>query len=87
MTIEIKEISVKAYNSISKIERYYHFLRRAYEIIRDEFRNKIDPETALQITVKTVNDLAGPDSIILTLFMFGTYPKIIKDSAPLPSVI
>ena len=35
MVIEIKEILIKAYNNIGKIERYYAPLRRVYEIIRD----------------------------------------------------
>jgi hypothetical protein len=37
MVIEIKKISVEAYNNIGKVKRYYQSLRRVYEIIRDEF--------------------------------------------------
>ena len=85
--IEIKKILVEIYNSIGKIERYYYSLRRVYRIIRDELRGKIDSEIALQIVVKAVNDLAGPDSIVLTLFMFGAYSKIIEDSISSFSVI
>src|SRR5438045_4003059 len=40
MTIEIKEVLVKAYNSVGKVERYYAPLRRVYEIIRDEVRDR-----------------------------------------------
>jgi hypothetical protein len=47
MAIEVKEIPIEAHNSIGKVERYYHPLRRVYEIIRDELRDKIDPEIAL----------------------------------------
>ena len=86
MAIEIKKVFVEAHNSINKIERYYYPLRRIYGIIRDEFRDKINPEIALQIAVKAINDSAGPDGIILTLLVFGAYPRIIKDSALLPSV-
>jgi hypothetical protein len=39
------------------------------------------------MTVKAVNDSAGPDGIVPTLLVFGVYPKITKGSAPLPSII
>jgi hypothetical protein len=38
------------------------------------------------MAVKAINDSAGPDDIMLTLLIFGAYPKIIKNSVPLPSV-
>jgi hypothetical protein len=38
------------------------------------------------MAVKAVNDLAGPDGIVLTLLVFGAYPCITKDSLPLPSI-
>jgi hypothetical protein len=87
MAIEIKKVPVEAYNSIGKIERYHHFLRRVYKIIRDEIQNGVNPEIALQIVVKAVNDSAGPDGIILTLLVFEAYSRITEDSTPSPSVI
>jgi len=33
MSIKIKEVPIEAYNSISKVERYYAPLRRAFKII------------------------------------------------------
>jgi len=33
MSIKIKEVSIEAHNSISKVERYYTLLRRAFKII------------------------------------------------------
>jgi hypothetical protein len=62
-------------------------LRRVYEIIRDEFQDGINAETALQIAVKAVNDSAGLDGIMLILFVFGAYPRIIEGSVPLFSII
>ena len=32
------------------------------------------------MAVKAVNNTAGPNSIIPTLLVFGTYPRITKDS-------
>ena len=34
MAILVKEIPVKAYNSVGKIKRYYALLRRAFDIIK-----------------------------------------------------
>ena len=78
---------VEAHNSIGKIKRYYQSLRRAYEIIQEELQDKTNLEIVLQMAVKAVNDSAGLDSIMPTLFIFGVYPKIIKDSTPSLSVI
>jgi hypothetical protein len=47
MAIEVKKIPVEAHNSIGKVKRYYQPLRRAYEIIRDEFQNEVNAEIAL----------------------------------------
>ena len=33
MAIKIKEVPIKAYNSVGKVKRYYTLLRWAYEII------------------------------------------------------
>jgi hypothetical protein len=87
MAIEIKEIPVEAHNNIGKVKRYYQPLRRAYKIIRDEFQNGVNAEIALQITVKVINDLAGLNGIILTLLVFGTYPRMTESSALSPSII
>jgi hypothetical protein len=62
-------------------------LRRAYEIIRDEFQNGVNAETALQMTIKTINNSAEPDGIVPILLVFGAYPKMTKGSAPSPSII
>ena len=36
MNVDVKEVLVKAYNSVGKVEKYYSLLRHAYEILRDE---------------------------------------------------
>jgi hypothetical protein len=41
----------------------------------------------LQIAIKTVNDLVGPDSIIPILLVFGAYPRITNNSLLLPTTI
>jgi hypothetical protein len=39
MAIKVKEVPIKAYNSIRKVEWYYAPLRRVYKIISLELEN------------------------------------------------
>jgi hypothetical protein len=41
----------------------------------------------LQMAVKAINDLAGPDGIVPTLLVFGAYPRLTKIDPSSPSVI
>jgi hypothetical protein len=75
--IKVKEVFVKAYNSVRLIKRYHTLLRCVYKILKAELKNKhIDKEMILQMAVKAVNDSARPDKIVLTLLVFGLYPRI-----------
>ena len=38
MAIEVKEVSVKAHNSVGKVEWYHILLRRVYKIISSELK-------------------------------------------------
>ncbi|KAK2035927.1 hypothetical protein LZ31DRAFT_601700 [Colletotrichum somersetense] len=80
LSIDVKEAPIKAHHSIGKVERYHAALRRAYDIIRAE--SNTEPEVALQLAVKSINDTAGPDSLVPTLLVFGAYPCITEDSPP-----
>ena len=83
----MREVLVKAYNSISKVERYYALLRRLYEILRDKLRDeKLDKEVILQMVVKAVNDIVRPDKLVLTLLVFGLYPRITDQDPPAPTI-
>jgi len=39
MAIKVKEVPIKAYNSVRKVERYYTLLRRVYKIISLELED------------------------------------------------
>jgi len=39
MVIKVKEVPIKAYNSIGKVERYYAPLRHVYKIISLELED------------------------------------------------
>jgi hypothetical protein len=81
-------VLVEAYNSISKVERYYKPLRCLYEILRDELQDeKLDKEIILQIAVKAVNDIARLDRLMLTLLIFSIYPRLTLYNTLLLSIV
>jgi hypothetical protein len=86
LSIEVKEVLVEAYNSIGKVERYHAVIRQAFEIIISELGTSTTLEHWLQMAVKAVNNTAGLDRLVLTLLVFGTYPRLSKTSPPLPSI-
>jgi hypothetical protein len=78
---------VKAHWAVGKIKRAYGPLRRTFNILRAELNSSTDNEDILQIAVKALNNTAGPNSLILTLLVFGTYPRINADSPPSPDIV
>ena len=73
MVIKVKEVPIKAYNNIKKVEWYYILLYYIYKIISSELKGASE-ELTLQITVKAVNDFASLNRLILILLIFSTYP-------------
>ena len=85
MGIKVKIVLVKAYNFISKVERYYIIVCRAYSIIITEIQG-ITKDLALQIAFKAINNSISPNSLILTLLVYSAYPRITKNDPLLPSI-
>jgi hypothetical protein len=78
LAIKVREVLVKAYNSISKVERYYALLRRLYKILQDELqKEKLNKKVILQMAIKAINNITRPDKLVLTLLVFRSYLKII----------
>jgi di/tripeptidase len=87
MLIKVKEVLVKAHNSVGLVEQYHALLRHAYEIMKKELKNEhINKEMILQMAVKAVNNSAGPDKIVPTLLVFGLYPRMTEIDPPLPTI-
>ena len=80
--ITCHQIPVEAHWSIGKVEKYHALIRRAYDIIQAETRGIISKNAMLQMAFKAVNDTAGPDGLIPTLFVFRAYSCIVTDSPP-----
>ena len=73
MVIKVKEVPIKVYNSIRKVERYYMLLYYIYKIISLELKGA-SKELTLQMAVKAVNDSAGLNRLIPILLVFSAYP-------------
>jgi hypothetical protein len=87
MTVLIKTVLVKAHWSIGLVERAHLVLRRAYQIITEELHSLgTTKELNLQMAVKAVNNTAGLDSLVLTLLVFGAYPRISTLDPPAPTI-
>ncbi|KHJ32289.1 hypothetical protein EV44_g3486 [Erysiphe necator] len=79
-----KSVPTKAHWSIGLVERYDYILHRTYQIICEELKDfNISKEMRLQMAVKAVNDSAGPNGLIPTLLVFGTYPRMTQMDPPL----
>ena len=86
MAIKVKEVPIKAHNSVRKVEWYYILLYYIYKIISSELEGT-SKELILQIAVKAINDSAGPDRLIPILLVFSAYPWITDDSLLSPFVM
>jgi hypothetical protein len=79
---------VEAYYLVGKIKRYHGPLQQAYKIISKEFRGtNTSDKMKLQIVVKTINNSAGLDGIILILLVFRAYLRITNNSLLSPIII
>jgi len=73
MAIKVKEVPIKAYNNIKKVERYYTPLCRVYKIISLELEGA-SKELILQIAIKAINNSASLDGLVPILLVFSAYP-------------
>jgi hypothetical protein len=87
MAITTKAVPVEAHWSVDIVERYHAELRRTYQVIFDDLNgNGISKEVILQMTVKAINDTAGPNELVPTLLIFGAYPRMHFMDPPAPSI-
>ena len=73
MVIKVKEVPIKAYNSIKKVEWYYMPLHYIYEIIFLELKGA-SKELTLQMAVKAINNSTSLNRLIPILLVFSAYP-------------
>ena len=73
MVIKVKEVPIKAHNSVKKVEWYYMPLCYVYKIISSKLKGT-NKELTLQMAVKAVNNSVSPDGLVPILLVFGAYP-------------
>jgi hypothetical protein len=57
------------------VKRYYRLICRVYFIIIAKIPD-IGKDMALQIAFKAINDIVGPNRLVLILLVYGAYPRI-----------
>ena len=57
------------------VKRYYKLIRKAYSIIIAKILS-ISKDIALQMAFKAINDIVGPNRLVLTLLVYSAYPRI-----------
>lgn len=62
------------------------FLQQVYSIIITEIPG-IQPDLALQMFFKAINNSIDFNGLVLTLVVFGAYFRMTEQDAPSPSVI
>ena len=87
MSIQTKAVPVEAHHSIGKVERFHTPLRRSFKIIQEETEDIGVSKTAmLQMAIKAINDTAGPNGLVPTLLVFGTFPRMVDSDPPTPNI-
>lgn len=83
--IIVNNPSIKTFYSIGIVDRLHESLRRVNSIIMTEIPG-IKLNLALYMSLKAMNYLLSPNSLVFTLLVFGLYPKITELDAPSPSI-
>ena len=71
--IKVKEVPIKIYNSVKKVEWYYMPLYCIYKIISLKLKGA-SKELTLQMAVKAVNNSTSLDGLVPILLVFSAYP-------------
>jgi len=67
------------------VKRYYKLIRKAYSIIIAKILS-ISKDIALQMAFKAINDIVGPNRLVLTLLVYSAYLRITAYNPLLPLV-
>ena len=73
--IELRTTGVRSHNSLGTGETYHAMLRRIFKKAKMH-HPELTKELTLSLSVKAMNDTAGPDGLIPTLLVFGALPRV-----------
>ena len=85
--IHVEIVPTEAHHKIGLVERYHEVDRKVYEKLKID-----DPtmsrELRLSTTFRCINDSAGPNGMVPTLLVFGSYPRLgVKSETIAPTTI
>jgi Reverse transcriptase (RNA-dependent DNA polymerase) len=81
--ISLQVSGVESHNSLGSGERYHEPLRRTYLKVRMDYP-QIQPQLALRLAIKALNDTAGPEGLVPSLLVFGVLPRFPVSHTQLP---
>jgi hypothetical protein len=79
--IEVLEAPTECPTTMSHVERYHAPLRAAYQKIRSDFG--FEPEEALELAVRYVNDTVCPDGLTPTLLDLEAFRALLERYLPI----
>lgn len=85
MGIIVKNTPVKARYFIGMVEYYHGPFSRVYSVITIEILGN-EPELALWMSFKAINDLVSCNGLVPTLLVLGPYPRMTELDAPSTSM-
>lgn len=85
MSIIVKNAPEKANYSIGMVKRYHGPLQQVYSIISIKISG-INPNLAIQMYFKTINNSVDPNRLVPTLLVFDVYLKMFELDALSPSI-
>ena len=77
--VEVERTGVEAHSSLGLGERYHQPLRPTYRKIMAQHPST-EPKLALACSVKAMNDIIGPEGLVLSALVFGEYSRVITRS-------
>ena len=85
--VVVEIVPKEAHHKIGLLERYHKVVRNVYNKLKAD-EPSMDKHLRLSTTFRCVNDSVGPDGIVPTLLVFGSYPKLgLIQSAPAPTTM
>ena len=77
--VQVERTGIEAHASLGLGERYHQPLRQTYRKIRVE-NPTTDPDLALALSVKAMNDTLGPEGLVPSALVFGEFPPVFTRS-------
>ena len=77
--VKVEHTGIEAHSSLGLGEGYHQPLRQAYRRIKAEHPTT-EPQLALALAVKAMNDTLGPEGLVPSALVFGEFPQVVMRS-------